>query len=447
MGIGRDIFYALGLAATSPVWGAGMLRTGKWRTDWGGRFGKVRSGAPSPRSSGPASGRILIHAVSVGEVNLVRRLVGELEAAGVEVVVATTTNTGFERATKLYSERHRVVRYPLDFTFAVRRFLDAVRPDAVALAELELWPNFAEACERRGIPICIVNGRLSERSFRRYKLARPVLRSTFAKVAAAGVQTQAYAERFKAMGVPADRVHVLDTMKWDTAEVADTVPGAGELAAEMGIVAGDASRPVVVLGSTGEGEERALADAVRGACGDAFPGVQVVVVPRKPERFDEVAGALGVCVRRTQTRGGAAGLEPHRLGPGATFLIDTLGELRKAYALADVVIVGRSFNGWGGSDPIESVGLGKPTIVGPDHENFRDAVNALCEGGGLVVASTPEEAAGAAARLLADREAAARLAKRGREVILSRQGSTRRHAEMLLRVLRAPERLREAASG
>ncbi|MFA9477499.1 3-deoxy-D-manno-octulosonic acid transferase [Phycisphaerales bacterium AB-hyl4] len=427
MGLPHDITYAAAALATSPVWAYRMWRTGKWRTDWGGRFGRGEPVVPMPNDQGGRRRRLLIHAVSVGEVNAIRQLVDLLHREHgdrVELVIATTTDTGYARARELFAADHSVVRYPLDFTVAVRRFLDRVRPSAVALVELEVWPNFVDECKRRDIPIVVINGRLSARSFSRYRYLRPVVRSMFASLAAAAVQTPDYAQRFIAMGTPADRVHVLDTMKWDTAEVADDVPNAGELAEQMGI---DRAHPLVVAGSTGPGEERLLIDAIRAECP---PETQLLLVPRKPERFDEVAALDATIIRRSDRKPTAAvreGQPAHTL-----FLLDTMGELRKAYALADVVVIGRSFNGLGGSDPIEPIALSKPTIVGPDHHNFADVVHAFEKAGGIVAT---RQLGPAIAKLLANPDQAAELARHGRDVILSRQGSTQRHAELLLKVL------------
>lgn len=430
----RDIVYAVGGIASSPIWGGAMLRTGKWRTDWAGRFGKVRvtgdhaSPHPDPLPEGEgARRRLLFHAVSVGEVNLIRDLVEMLadENPGLDIVIATTTNTGFARATKVYGERFAVVRYPLDFTFAVRRFLEAVRPDAVALVELEVWPTFVEECDRRDIPVCVVNGRLSDKSIKGYRKLKPVLRGTFARLARVAAQDERYAQRFIEMGAAEERVAVLDTMKWDTARCGEAVDGADELAEELGI---DRERPVIVLGSTGTDEEKPIVNGLRY---QLDRNVQIIIVPRKPERFDDVAGQFKGIVRRS--RGESPKPETRNSN---LFLLDTMGELRKAYALADAVIVGRSFNGWGGSDPIEPVALGKPTAIGPDTQNFADVIAAFAEADGIAHVDSVTAAVVRIKRWLADPAEAAALAERGKEVILSRQGATRRHAEMLIEVLR-----------
>ncbi|MEM6458872.1 MAG: glycosyltransferase N-terminal domain-containing protein [Planctomycetota bacterium] len=424
MGLGRDIAYGLGAAAAAPVWATSLLRTGKWRTDWPGRFGRVKS----PPAGGEAPARrntLLIHGVSVGEVNLVRGLVAELENdPDLDLVISSTTNTGTARAQALYGDRHRVVRFPLDFSFAVRKFLDAVRPDAIALVELEVWPNFMEACAKRGVPVAVINGRLSERSYRGYRRVRPLVAPSFRRLAAAAVQDEAYAERFVGLGVPPERVHVFDTMKWDAADLADTVDGADELAEAMGI---DRTRPLVVAGSTAPGEDDLLIRT-------RPPEAQLLIAPRKPEWFEGVMQHAPDAVRRTKTRHTA---RPPTSG-GGVFLLDTIGELRAAYSLADVCVVGRSFTGeLYGSDMVEPIALGKPTVIGPHFRDFADTMKALTDAGGIVVSDEPM---GAVTELLHNPTLAAEVAAAGRDVIRSRRGATPRHAALLRNLLAGSER-------
>lgn len=407
----RDAAYLAAVTAAAPVLAWRMHRTGKLRTDWGGRFGK---GDALPAARAP---RLLVHAVSVGEVNAVRQLVARVaqDPLGAEVVVAATTDTGFARAREAYEPRHRVVRYPFDASWMVERFLDRVRPDVVALCELEVWPNFVDACVRRGIPVVVVNGRLSERSFRRYAMARAVVAPTFARLHAALVQEQEYAARFAALGVPQGKVFVTGTMKWDTAQVADRVDGADQLAAELGI---DRTRPVVVAGSTAPEEHALLRDAVP-------PGVQLVCAPRKPEWFDAAAAELAGCARRSAGRPGSS---------TGKFLLDTIGELRKAYALADVVVVGRSFGALHGSDPMEPAALGKPVVCGPRMGDFRESASALADAGALEQVQ-PAALPGTLVRLLGDAAERARRGAAAQACVRSRQGATERTAEALLSVL------------
>ncbi len=417
----RDTVYGLSLLVASPLLAWRLIRTGKWRTDWPGRFGKLDDAAGfQARQDGDARPTVLIHGVSVGEVNATRTLVDELlsgEGPALRVIVSATTDTGFERARDLYGDRLEVVRFPLDFSASVSRFLDGVLPDVLVLMELELWPNLCAAAEERGIPLVVVNGRLSEGSFRNYRLIRRLVRSMFASVEVAAVQTDVYGRRFQELGVRPDRIQVTDNMKWDTASLSDRIEGAEELAQELGI---DRSRPLLVAGSTGPGEEAFLLER----CPDT---VQLLIAPRRPERFDEVAALDPTFVRRSS---------PAEAGPGGggRFLLDTMGELRKAYALADVVLVGRSFVTKGGSDPIEAVALGRPTVIGPHYEHFAAVVEALLEGDGIRVSDDPMAEALA---LLEDPEAAARLGANGRDVVRAHRGASRKNAALVREVLAA----------
>lgn len=402
-----DLLYIPLALVTSPWWAF------KRRAGWRERFGRVEV---SPAAAGRR--RVLLHAVSVGEVAALRHLV-PLLTPRVDVVVSATTDTGLARATQLYGSITgvQVVRYPLDFSWAVARFLDAVRPDAVGLVELEVWPNFVGACKRRGLPVCIINGRLSERSARGYARIRGFFAKVLGTLDRVAVQDESYAARFKALGVPADRCEITGSMKWDAASIEDRVEGADALAAELGI---DLAKPLVVAGSTGPGEEALL----HRACPQ---GVQLVCAPRKPERFDEATAALGQgAVRRTvlKARGRAAPAGTER------FVLDTIGELRRAYALATVVVVGRSFGAQYGSDPIEPVALGKPVVIGPAVSDFAAIVAALRDGGGLVQVEG-ERLGTTLASLLADDAARTGLASRGRAVIRAMQGASGRHAAML----------------
>jgi 3-deoxy-D-manno-octulosonic-acid transferase len=298
----------------------------------------------------------------------------------------------------------------------VRAFLDRVRPDLVALCELEVWPNFVDECHARGIPVVVVNGRLSARSFRRYALARAIVAPTFRKLRAALVQQQEYAARFFALGVPAGRVFVTGTMKWDTANVAEQVPGAAELAAELGI---DRSRPLVVAGSTAPEEHALLRDAVS-------PSTQLLCAPRKPEWFDAAAGDLPGCARRSRREQGS--------GSGR-FLLDTIGELRKAYALADVVVIGRSFGSLHGSDPMEPAALGKPITCGPRMGDFRESFEALRDSGALEVAPDSAALTRVLGALVADPAERARRGAAARATVIAHQGATERTSEALLAML------------
>ena len=405
----RDFALALGLVAYTVK---KRLRTGSWRTGVRARNGRV--GSLERRAKGP---RILVHGVSVGETHALEPFVEALAASPLapDVVVSASTATGFERAVRIHEGRREVVRFPLDFTWMAARFLDGVRPELVVLAELELWPSFLAACARRGIPVCVVNGRLSERSYRGYRRWRPLSRRMFRRLAWVSAQTETYRDRFVALGVAADRAVVGGSLKWDAALKQPDVADAAALAGALGI---DRSRPLIVAGSTGPGEEEVLLRGLPDGC-------QLLLAPRRPERWDEVAGLVPGMPRRSGgggVGGGGGGMggygrsmrvggrcmpeggqsihgsgqkhaddnERRRRGkPPSVFLLDTIGELPAAYLLADAVFVGRSLVPMGGSNPLEAVALGKPAVIGPHHENFAGVVAELVAAGGLVVSEDP----------------------------------------------------------
>ena len=410
-----DALYAAALLAGSPVLGYRLARTGKWRSDWRGRPGHVPAPAPDPRPT------VVLHGVSVGEVAAAAPLVERLErpdqGEGFRVVVSVTTDTGIQRARALYAPHHPVVRHPLDFSRCVHRFLDAVRPDVVALMELEVWPNFTRACQARGIPVVVVNGRLSAGSFRGYRRARALVAPSFRRLSGVAAQTEEYAARFRFLGVPEERVTVSDSLKWDAPLPPGVRDAARHLAEEMGV---DRSRPLVVAVSTGPGEEEMLLRA-------RPDGVQLMVVPRKPERFESVA-ALGPWVRRSAGRPGTAGSD--------LFLVDTMGEAEVATALGDVVALGRSWNGLGASNPVPAAMLGKPTVVGPDHANFEEMIAALVAHGAVRVSGEPWEGIRA---ILDDPDVARRMSEEGPRAVEAHRGATTRNVDVIVRALRASE--------
>ena len=411
-----DSLYLVAAILSAPLWLVLRAMRGKARIDFAARLGGCE---PLPKPRRP---RLLFHAVSVGEVNAIRSLVAQLESE-FEIVIATTTDTGLARAKSLFGATHPVVRYPLDFSWAVRRFLDATRPDAVALVELEVWPNFTRACQRRRIPVAVVNGRLSDRSFPRYRRARPIVAPTFRRLSLVIAQDETIAQRFIAVGTRPERVRVVGTMKWDNAlDNQEGLPAAAHRLAE--ILGLDRTRPIVVAGSTGPGEEALVHAAVP-------PDVQLLIAPRKPERFDEAARAIGPCVRRSQIEKGAGVVSS---APCRRFLLDSIGELRAAYALADLIIVGRTFSHQRGSDMMEPIALSKPVIVGPDVRNFDSVARALLDGGGMIQ-TTAGQLPHVIRRLLDDSVERSALAQRGLAVIRDNQGAVAEHARLLADLL------------
>jgi 3-deoxy-D-manno-octulosonic-acid transferase len=430
---GYDIAWGLILTASAPVWLLHPKARRKVRRALSERMGQ---GVTRDVSAGPA---VMIHAVSLGEINATRALIRMLADARPELrfVVSTTTDTGFARGNELYGSEPKVtlVRYPLDFSSAIRRVLDALRPAAVVLMELEVWPNFLRHCQQRNIPVLLINGRLTESSYRNYRLGRPVVSRMFARLAALCAQDETYAQRFVALGAPTDRVRVTGTMKFDNAQVADTIDGADDLGRAVGLQS--AAERVWVCGSTGPGEEKLVLDAytaLRQKSGD----LRLVIVPRHPERFDEVANLIQErfpLVRRS-TRPSP---QMRHDAPPAVILGDTMGELRKFYSLADVVFVGRSLVDLGprqhGSDMIEPAALAKPVVVGPYTTNFAEVMRRLSEADAVRVVSSGEELGRQVEAVLASPADASAMGRRAQDVVRREQGATARNVEVILRHL------------
>ena len=401
-----DITYLIGVILTAPYWFTRMMVKGKLRTDWSARLG---FGPVLPESG--ACRRILIHAVSVGEVNAIRSLVDRLEStSSVQLVISSTTDTGLNRAKALFGDRHHVVRYPLDLSWAVRRFIHRIRPSLTCLVELEVWPNYMAECRRVECPVIVINGRLSERSFRRYRLVRHLLRPSFCKLKEALVQNQDYASRFISMGVPSDAVKVVGSLKWDNA-VTDP-PQSDCLRRSLGI---DPDRLLVVAGSTAPGEHELLLEAVP-------PGVQLLCAPRRPEWFEDAAKVLDGCTRRSE---GTAGSNPD------LYLLDTIGELSQAYALADIVVIGRSFGLLHGSDVSEPAGLGKPVIVGPAVEDFKDIVSILASENAIIQCE-PSRLSSKLASLIESPQSREELSQKAKLVMSRLTGASEKTAEVIL---------------
>jgi 3-deoxy-D-manno-octulosonic-acid transferase len=403
----------------------------------------------------------MIHAVSLGEINATRGLVQVLSARRPDAVfiLSVTTETGYARGRELYGSDPKVtlIRYPLDFTSAVRRTLDAFSPAVVVLMELEVWPNFIRHCHRRGIPVLLVNGRLTTYSFKNYRKLRALLAPTFRRLTAVCAQDQTFADRFVALGTPADRVSVTGTMKFDTAQIADHIQGQDELAASLGLAGGAGTEPgtdpIWVCGSTGPGEEEMLLRGYRRLL-PAYPRLRLVIVPRHPERFDAVAAMIRDrgfnLVRRSENRSNApapappCALEPPKPGDALPVILgDTMGELRKFYGLATVVFVGRSLVDLGprqhGSDMIEPAALAKPVVVGPWTHNFADAMSRFSDAGAVKIVGSEAEMIEAIDTMLTNPAGAAAMAARARAVVRAQQGATDRHVELILRHLPASQ--------
>jgi 3-deoxy-D-manno-octulosonic-acid transferase len=382
----------------------------------------VRARLGYDRRPRPARQAGWIHAVSVGEAITALPLVAGLRerCPGLPLVVTTVTETGARvvREQMAAVAEHRY--FPLDLPGAIDRVLDAIDPAFLVCMETELWPNLVRRLHRRGVPVMIANGRLSDRSFRRYAMVRRLLRATLEQIRTFAMQSEEDARRIVALGAPAARVVVTGNMKHDAA-----APDPREAAAwreRLGL-----RGRVWIAGSTHPGEEAAVLDAHAGARA-RHPGLALIVAPRHPERAPEVVALVEARGWRARLRseGGAGPGEP-----GTVVVLDTVGELSTLYSVADVVFVGGSLVPRGGHNLLEPARLGKPVLFGPHTANFREAAALLASGGGGLVV---EDGAGLAARLgalLADEGERQRRGEAAQRAVVSRQGAVRHTLDLL----------------
>jgi len=418
---------AVVLVLGSPYWLFQMLRHGKYRRGLPQRLGLVPE-----RFQNPHQPSIWIHAVSVGEVLAVSELVAAMRVQFPEhrVVVSTTTDTGQRLATARFGNEN-VFYFPIDFAFATRRWIAALRPVLIVIAETEFWPNFLRVAHRSGTRVAIVNARISDRSFPGYRRWRKVLAKILRSVDLFLAQTPEDARRLVEIGAVPDRVLLGGNLKYDVPP-----PPATPIVAQLrAALAASGSGPVLVCGSTVEGapasEEDLLAAAFRKVVSRHRAAV-LLLAPRHPERFDGVAASLQQLkirfFRRSQWNGESLS--------GAVLLIDSIGELSSLYALADIAFVGGSLVPRGGHNIIEPAQHGVAILIGPHTENFRDIVELLRSRDAVRVVS-PSELSSAFLELLANETLRRELGRRAAETLNAQRGATNRTLQNLRELLTA----------
>ncbi len=391
------------------------LRHAEYRRRVGQRLGFVA------RSAQP--GTIWVHAVSVGEVQAAASLIRELRRRypAFELVVSTVTPTGAQRVRSLFRGEVRHAYLPYDVPGPVQRFLDRTAPRVAIVLETEIWPTLYRELNRRGVPLLIASARVTERSVGRYRRMATLFREALSKGILIGAQTAADAERFRAIGAPAERVRVTGNLKYDLEIPASVIDLGRSFRARCA-----AARPVWIAGSTHEGEEEA-ALAAHATVRQTHAGALLILVPRHPARFESVRALLrrrGVAF--TERSAGRAPDPRHEV-----LLLDTLGELQAFYAAADVAFVGGSLVPVGGHNLLEPAALGLPIVAGPYTGNAPDIAAALAACGALTVV----DGAGALARRVGacfdDADLARVAGERGRALVVGGRGAVDRLLAML----------------
>jgi 3-deoxy-D-manno-octulosonic-acid transferase len=413
---------AAGLLVTVPYWLLQRLRHGKYRDGLGERLGRI------PQRLIVASARpvIWVHAVSVGEVLAVSGLVGELAKrfSHYRIVISTTTDTGQNLARSRFGAEN-VFYFPLDFAFAIRPYLRLLEPELILIAETEFWPNFLRLAHASGAAIAIVNARISDRSWPRYQRFRRLFIGVLRQVDLFLTQTTEDARRLEQIGARPERIEVVGNLKFDV-----PAPTAPPIVASLrGALLKAKAGPVIVCGSTVEGEEPLLLQAFVNFLA-SHPRAVLILAPRHPERFGEVAellGKLGIQFWRRSLWSGDPIL-------GGVLLVDTIGELAALYALGDIAFVGGSLVPRGGHNIIEPALHGIPIVVGNHTENFRDIVS-LFQSRDAVRVVGPAELPLAFMELISNSAERIALGRRAAETLRAQMGATERTVQAVEKLL------------
>ena len=435
--MGVSTGYRLLLICYSLVYSAGLLLYSglvTLRRMTGGRRSPVlaRLGLPSSipaRDPGDERPRVWIHAVSVGELNAVRPVIrAMLERSDRTLCISTTTSTGQELARRDFGDRATVFYFPCDLRLVCRRYLQRLRPSLVVLAETELWPSFLAEAARADIPVVLINGRLSDTSFRRYLRFAPLFRPSVQSIAHFCMQTKADKHRVLSLGADPDRVNWIGNLKFDYRH--HMPPELSRLNERLRtLLCPGPDDLLLICGSTKPGEEEQLAQVVSRLARDGH-NLKLIVAPRHPHRGAEVVQILDRAGFETRLRS-RLDLERTSLQRVDALVLDSIGELAGVYEIADLVFVGGSLVAEGGQNVIEPAAFAKPILFGPHMDNFREIAAAFTSNYAALQVQSAAELEARLADLMGDAHARAWLGRNARKVIRDNQGALSRTLEVL----------------
>jgi 3-deoxy-D-manno-octulosonic-acid transferase len=420
-----NLLFALGFCLLLPRFLFRMRRRGGYGRDFGQRFARYQ---PPVRATLAEGGRIWIHAVSVGELFVARSLMRALRERdpASRFVISTTTSTGYAILRREIAPPDVAIYFPLDFPHIVRRAAARIQPTALVLVEGEFWPNLVRTLNRQGVPIFLVNGRISDRSFRGYRRLRPFTRRLFRLFDALCVQSETDRGRLIALGAPAGLIKVLSSAKYDL-ERPDEAAVTRTRAVVQGILG--PGRTILLGGSTWPGEEAVLVEIFQ-RVRERHPRLALILAPRHVERKAHVietvqAGGASFRLRSTWSPGDAP-------APADVLILDTTGELKHFYAHADLIFVGKSLCAKGGQNIIEPAQCGKPVIVGPHMKNFPVVMEDFREAGAVRQVDSAQALEAEVIRLLEHPEEAAALGARAAELVRAKAGALEQTARLIL---------------
>ncbi|HOC55573.1 MAG TPA: 3-deoxy-D-manno-octulosonic acid transferase [Verrucomicrobiota bacterium] len=423
-----NILFTIGFILSSPYYFMRMRRRGNWQQGFAERFGRYDTKLKQAITNRDT---IWMHAVSVGEVNVCTQLIRALEPRlpNLKIIVSTTTTTGMGELRSKLPNHISKIYYPIDRRLYVNRALASIRPLAIVLVEAEIWPNFLWRARKLGIPVFLVNARLSDHSYRGYRRFRLLFRPIFAMLAGVGAQNEADAAKLRQLGCRPEAVRIVGSLKFDAAKLDEhrllDVPA---LLRKAGMRPG---ARLLVGGSTHAGEEAILAEQFL-RLRQRFPDLFLVLVPRHFERSREVGrevAARGLkCVYRTEV------MAHTRLKPGEAdcLIVNSTGELKHFYKHATVIFVGKSLTAEGGQNPIEPGALGKAMVFGPNMQNFAEVVRSFLQHRGAVQVRNAAQLERELGELLADKARREQLGRHALEVVRENLGAVIRTVDMIV---------------
>ncbi len=423
-----NILFTVGFVLSTPYYFWRMSRRGNWQENFPQRFGKYDA---KFKQSITNRHMIWLHAVSVGEVNLCTQLIRALEprVPNVKIIVSTTTTTGMGVLLKMLPLRIGKIYYPVDCARCVNRALNVIHPEAIVLAEAEIWPNFLWRARELGIPVFLINARISDKSFRGYKRFALLFRPLFASFAGVGVQNEADAARLRELGCRPEAIQIIGNLKFDAARLEDKSPL--DVPALLRQLAVPAHAKIIVAGSTHAGEEALLAEQFQ-RLRVRFPDLFLILVPRHFERARQVGKELadrGLKFAYRSEISSKTAFAPREI---ECLLVNTTGELKYFYQHATVIFVGKSLTAEGGQNPLEPGALAKAMVFGPHMQNFVEISRNLVKKNGAVQVRDAAELEKVLGELLADEPRRAELGRNALAVIRANEGGVNRTVKMIL---------------
>jgi 3-deoxy-D-manno-octulosonic-acid transferase len=430
-----NILFTFFFVLSSPYYFWRMHRRGHWQEGFAQRFGRYDSKFKQAITNRHV---LWFHAVSVGEVNVCTQCIRAIEPRlpNLKIVVSTTTTTGMQELQRKLPNHISRIYYPIDYRSFVSHALNTIHPEAIVLVEAEIWPNFIWRSRSMGIPLFLVNARLSERSYPRYKFFGFLFRSLFRAFSGVGAQNEADAAKLKELGCRPEAIHVVGSLKFDAAKLDERrlldVPG---MLRQLGV---PAAAPILVGGSTHPGEEAILAEQFL-RLRQKFPDLFLILVPRHFERCREVGRELEARKVNFVYRNEISSSTQYPPGRVECLLVNTTGELKHFYEQATVIFIGKSLTAAGGQNLIEPGALGKAMLFGPNMQNFAEIVQSFVQKDAALQVKDKEELESKLSQLLADPARRERLGQNALDVVRENLGAIERTVDMIVKHLEGGE--------